>query len=114
VGGVVGTERERRFLLADADRSLETALRKIRAGIECMSQTRDEAIEFAAGEECYGRWPQMLLQKEGPLGWIVFNQPEKRDAVSQEMWQMVPEMVKDLEEDEEIPRSRWARTHGLS
>jgi enoyl-CoA hydratase len=46
--------------------------------------------------------PKMLMEKEGPLGWIIFNQPEKRNAVSQEMWQMVPEMVKDLEEDEDI------------
>ena len=46
--------------------------------------------------------PKMLMEKEGPLGWIIFNQPEKRNAVSQEMWQMVPEMVKDLEDDAEI------------
>jgi enoyl-CoA hydratase len=45
---------------------------------------------------------KMLLQKEGPLGWIVFNQAEKRNAVSREMWQMVPDMAEDLEEDEEI------------
>jgi enoyl-CoA hydratase len=46
--------------------------------------------------------PKMLMEKDGPLGWIIFNQPEKRNAVSQEMWQMVPEMVKELEDDEEI------------
>jgi enoyl-CoA hydratase len=45
---------------------------------------------------------KMLMEKDGPLGWIVFNQPEKRNAVSQEMWQMVPEMVKELEDDQEI------------
>ncbi len=45
--------------------------------------------------------PKMLMEKEGPLGWITFNQPEKRNAVSQEMWQMIPDIVKDLEEDEE-------------
>jgi hypothetical protein len=26
--------------------------------------------------------PKMLMEKEGPLGWIIFNQPEKRNAVS--------------------------------
>jgi enoyl-CoA hydratase len=46
--------------------------------------------------------PKMLMEKEGPLGWIIFNQPEKRNAVSQEMWQVIPDMVKDLEEDEDI------------
>jgi enoyl-CoA hydratase/carnithine racemase len=45
---------------------------------------------------------KMLMEKEGPLGWIIFNQPEKRNAVSQEMWEMVPDMVRDLEEDNEI------------
>jgi enoyl-CoA hydratase/carnithine racemase len=37
--------------------------------------------------------PKMLMEKEGPLGWIIFNQPEKRNAVSQEMWQVIPDMV---------------------
>ena len=46
--------------------------------------------------------PKMLMEKDGPLGWIIFNQPEKRNAVSQEMWQMVPDMVQDLEEDQDI------------
>ena len=46
--------------------------------------------------------PKMLMEKEGPLGWITFNQPEKRNAVSQEMWQMVPDIVKDLEDDGKI------------
>jgi enoyl-CoA hydratase len=46
--------------------------------------------------------PKMLMEKEGQLGWIIFNQPEKRNAVSQEMWQVIPDMVKELEEDQEI------------
>ena len=29
--------------------------------------------------------PKLLLQKDGPIGWIIFNQPEKRNAVSLEM-----------------------------
>jgi enoyl-CoA hydratase/carnithine racemase len=33
---------------------------------------------------------KLLLQKDGPIGWIIFNQPEKRNAVSQEMWQAMP------------------------
>ncbi len=45
---------------------------------------------------------KMRMEKEGPLGWIIFNQPEKRNAVSQEMWEMVPDMVRDLEEDDDI------------
>lgn len=45
---------------------------------------------------------KMLMEKDGPLGWLIFNQPEKRNAVSQEMWQAVPEMVRELEEDHDI------------
>jgi enoyl-CoA hydratase len=46
--------------------------------------------------------PKLLLQKEPPLGWIIFNQPEKRNAVSQEMWQLMPDYVHDLATDEAI------------
>jgi enoyl-CoA hydratase/carnithine racemase len=46
--------------------------------------------------------PKLLLHKEPPLGWIIFNQPEKRNAVSQEMWQLMPDYVHDLATDEAI------------
>src|SRR5262247_607991 len=45
---------------------------------------------------------KLLLEKDGPIGWIVFNQPEKRNAVSQEMWQLMPEYVHDLASDDAI------------
>ena len=45
---------------------------------------------------------QLLLEKDGPIGWIVFNQPEKRNAVSQEMWQLMPDYVQDLATDDAI------------
>jgi enoyl-CoA hydratase/carnithine racemase len=46
--------------------------------------------------------PKLLLRKEPPLGWIIFNQPEKRNAVSQEMWQLMPDYVQDLATDDAI------------
>src|SRR2546426_945016 len=46
--------------------------------------------------------PKLLLQKDGPIGWIIFNQPEKRNAVSLEMWQLMPEYVRDLATDDTI------------
>ena len=46
--------------------------------------------------------PKLLLQKDGPIGWIIFNQPEKRNAVSLEMWQLMPEYVHDLATDDAI------------
>jgi len=45
---------------------------------------------------------KLLLEKDGPIGWIVFNQPEKRNAVSQEMWQLMPEYVDELSKDDAI------------
>jgi enoyl-CoA hydratase len=46
--------------------------------------------------------PKLLLEKDGPIGWIVFNQPEKRNAVSQEMWELMPDYVHDLATDDAI------------
>src|SRR5947199_9696892 len=46
---------------------------------------------------------KLLLEKDGPIGWIIFNQPEKRNAVSLEMWQLMPDYVQDLSTDHAIP-----------
>jgi enoyl-CoA hydratase/carnithine racemase len=46
--------------------------------------------------------PKLLMEKDGPIGWIVFNQPEKRNAVSQEMWELMPKYVNDLATDDAI------------
>lgn len=45
---------------------------------------------------------KLLMEKDGPIGWIIFNQPEKRNAVSQEMWQLMPDYVQDLAADDTI------------
>jgi len=45
---------------------------------------------------------KLLLEKDGSIGWIVFNQPEKRNAVSQEMWEAMPGYVEDLAGDDAI------------
>ena len=46
--------------------------------------------------------PKLLVEKDGPIGWIIFNQPEKRNAVSQEMWELMPDYVHDLATDDTI------------
>jgi enoyl-CoA hydratase/carnithine racemase len=46
--------------------------------------------------------PKLLIEKDGPIGWIIFNQPEKRNAVSQEMWQLMPGYVHELATDDAI------------
>jgi enoyl-CoA hydratase len=39
---------------------------------------------------------------DGAIGWLVFDQPERRNAVSLEMWQAVPDAVVTLDEDPEV------------
>jgi enoyl-CoA hydratase/carnithine racemase len=45
---------------------------------------------------------KLLLEKDGPLAWIVFNQPEKRNAVSLEMWEAMVDYVQDVTNDDAI------------
>ncbi len=45
---------------------------------------------------------KLVMEKDGPIGWIVFNQPDKRNAVSQEMWEAMPGYVHELAADERI------------
>ena len=44
----------------------------------------------------------LLIEKDGPIGWIIFNRPEKRNAVGFETWQLMPDYVKDLVADDAI------------
>ena len=46
--------------------------------------------------------PGLLVHKDGPIGWITFNNPERRNAVSQEMWQLMPGYMADLSGDDAI------------
>ncbi len=45
---------------------------------------------------------KMIARKEGGIGWMIFNQPEKRNAVSFEMWVAIPRIIKAFEEDPEV------------
>src|SRR5258705_13637298 len=46
--------------------------------------------------------PALLLEKEGPIGWIIFNRPEKRNAVGIETWELMPKYIHDLATDDAI------------
>jgi enoyl-CoA hydratase/carnithine racemase len=50
--------------------------------------------EYAGGK--------MLAAKEGGIGFITFNQPEKRNAMSVEMWQGLEEILGDFQADEAV------------
>ncbi len=45
---------------------------------------------------------KLVAKKEGRIGWITFNQPEKLNAVSFEMWEALPRILKEMEEDIDI------------
>ncbi len=45
---------------------------------------------------------QLLARKEGAIGWIVFNQPQKLNAVSFEMWQALPVVLDQFAKDDEV------------
>jgi enoyl-CoA hydratase/carnithine racemase len=42
------------------------------------------------------------VERKGPLGWLVFDHPERRNAISAEMWRAIPDAVQELAEDAEV------------
>ncbi|MCP5497329.1 MAG: enoyl-CoA hydratase/isomerase family protein [Leptospiraceae bacterium] len=45
---------------------------------------------------------KILLEKDGALGWIVFNRPEKRNALNLAMWKTIPDYINELNFDTNI------------
>jgi enoyl-CoA hydratase len=45
---------------------------------------------------------KMIARKEGSVGWMVFNNPERRNAVSVAMWQAIPLIIDYFENDPDI------------
>ena len=45
---------------------------------------------------------KMLAHVDEGVGSIIFNQPEKRNAVSYAMWQAIPEIIKDFNSSEDV------------
>ena len=45
---------------------------------------------------------KMLSRKEGSVGYVTFNNPERHNAVSLDMWQMAGEMLEDFRGDSNI------------
>ena len=45
---------------------------------------------------------RMIARKEGGIGWMIFNSPARRNAVSYEMWQAIPEILGDFATDENV------------
>jgi enoyl-CoA hydratase len=45
---------------------------------------------------------RIIAKKEGATGWLIFNNPERRNAVSVDMWEAIPEVLDRFESDNEI------------
>ena len=45
---------------------------------------------------------KMIVRKEGGIGWMIFNQPEKHNAVSYDMWIAVPRIISAFEADPDV------------
>jgi enoyl-CoA hydratase/carnithine racemase len=45
---------------------------------------------------------KMIAEKEGGIGWVVFNNPERRNAVSLEMWEAVATIFDEYERDPDV------------
>ena len=45
---------------------------------------------------------KMIARQDGPVGWIIFNQPERHNAVSLSMWQALEVIVDHFEKHPEI------------
>jgi len=45
---------------------------------------------------------RMIAEKDGAIGWMMFNNPERRNALSLDMWQAIPVILEDFERDPAI------------
>ena len=45
---------------------------------------------------------KILMEKDGGIGRIIFNNPERHNAVSMEMWEGVTEALETFKNDDEV------------
>ncbi len=45
---------------------------------------------------------RIIAEIQGPVGWLVFNNPAKRNAISIDMWEAIPKVFDRFEQDPEI------------
>jgi len=43
--------------------------------------------------------PNMIAEKAGPVGKLVFNKPQKHNATSTDMWEAIPVILDEFEKD---------------
>jgi enoyl-CoA hydratase len=45
---------------------------------------------------------RLIGRKDGAIGWMIFNNPERRNAISADMWQAIPAVMEAFDADPEI------------
>ncbi len=45
---------------------------------------------------------KIIAEKEGPIGWLIFNNPARHNAMSLEMYLAIPEIMDAYEKDDEV------------
>jgi enoyl-CoA hydratase/carnithine racemase len=45
---------------------------------------------------------KMIARKQGGIGWMIFNQPDKHNAVTLDMWAAIPRIISAFEADPEV------------
>lgn len=45
---------------------------------------------------------KLVGRKDGQVGWMIFNNPERRNAVSLDMWRAIPDVLAAFEADPEV------------
>ena len=45
---------------------------------------------------------ELIVEKQGSVGWIVFNQPAKRNAINNAMWRGIPAAMKRFDADPQV------------
>src|SRR2546422_9602605 len=48
------------------------------------------------------RTDKMLSRKDGRVGYVIFNNPERRNAVSLDMWARTTEILAEFARDDEV------------
>jgi enoyl-CoA hydratase/carnithine racemase len=45
---------------------------------------------------------RLIAERQGPIGWITFSNPERHNAMNMEMWQALPQALSAFEAEDEV------------
>ncbi len=45
---------------------------------------------------------KIRVERDGPIGQIIFDHPERRNAITSEMWREIPRVARELDEDDSV------------